>query len=149
MSDLTQFADFMEETDGFKTPKMPSKAFPEGKIYTVHSPDAKVGLRLNALADIMAKREGKVDISPNDIARLRLDDQAEAEFIRQVLGTELVDEMTSDGVKWEHMQRMSQYAFIRFAISVEAADNAVKNGLLSGKVQAPNRAARRKKPNKK
>ena len=152
MTDLSQFLDFMEDEDGFLSPKMPSRAHPEGRQYRVASPDAKTGLRLNALADLMVKREMKVAVSDHDVARLRMDDDAEQEFVRQVLGAtrtidekNALDEMIADGCKWEHIKRMSQYAFTYFGISKEAADEAVKNGLLSGKVVAPNRAARRKK----
>lgn len=152
MTDLGQMLDFMEDEDGFKSPPMPSKAHPEGRQYRIASPDAKTGLRLNALADIMVKREMKSPVSDRDVARLRLDDDAEQEFVRSVLGAErtedegnALDEMIADGCKWEHIKRMSQYAFTYFGVSKEAADEAAKNGLLSGKLVAPNRAARRKK----
>lgn len=154
MTDLSQFLDFMEDEDGFNSPLMPSKAHPEGRQYRVASPDAKVGLRLNALADIMVKREMKVEVKEHDVARLRIDDADEHEFVRQVLGAEradggnALDEMIEDGCRWEHIKRMSQYAFTYFGVSREAADEAVKNGLLSGKLVAPNRAARRKKSKK-
>lgn len=155
MTDLGQMLDFMEDEDGFESPPMPSRAHPEGKRYRVASPDAKTGLRLNALADIMVKREMKVGVDERDVARLRLDDDAEREFVRQVLGadradgTNALDEMTNDGCKWEHIKRMSQFAFTYFGVSKEAAEEAARNGLLSGKLVAPNRAARRKKPKKK
>lgn len=154
MTDLGQLLDFMEDENGFLSPKMPSRAHPEGKQYRVASPDALTGLRLNALADIMIKREmgGKVDDS--DAARLRLSDSDEREFVQQVLGndrgdeTNALDEMVADGCRWEHIQRLAQFAFTYFGISREAAEEAAKNGLLSGKMVAPNRAARRK-PKKK
>lgn len=154
-TDLGQMLDFMEDDDGFKSPPMPSKAHPEGRQYQVASPDAKTGLRLNALADIMVKKEMKAEVSEHDIRRLRIDDDGEQEFVRQVLGSlrpdggNALDEMIADGCKWEHIKRMSQYAFTYFGVSREAADDAVKNGLLSGKMVAPNRAARRKKSKKK
>lgn len=151
MTDLSQFLDFMEDEDGFNSPPMPSRAHPEGRQYRVASPDAKTGLRLNALADIMVKREMKAPVKESDVARLRMDDAQEDEFVRQVLGavradgSNALDEMIEDGCKWEHIKRMSQYAFTYFGVSREAADEAVKAGLLSGKIEAPNRAARRKK----
>ncbi|WNM65424.1 tail assembly chaperone [Microbacterium phage Phonegingi] len=141
MTDLGQMLDFMEDEDGFKSPPMPSKTHPEGRQYQVASPDAMTGLRLNALADIMVKRENKMPVSDMDVARLRLDDKVEQEFVRSVLGAErndggnALDEMVADGCKWEHIKRMSQYAFTYFAISPEAAVEAAKNGLLSGKTR--------------
>lgn len=144
-AELSEFMDFMEDEDGFDSPPMPSEKHPEGKRYRITSPSAKVGLRLNALADIVAKQAQNVPVSEVDIARLRIKDQDEREFVSQVLGSAL-DEMVDDGCKWEHIKRMATYAFTRFAVSKEAADLAVANGLLRGKVQAPtNRAARRAK----
>lgn len=165
MSDLSAALDFMEDEDGFLSPPMPSKAFPGGRQYRIASPDAKTGLRLNALADIMVKKEMGVAVAESDVARLRLNDDAEKEFVRQVLGAEYtididgaqtvtnaVDLMVADGVKSEHLKRIAQYAYIYFGISKEAAEEARKNGLLSGKLVAPlaaNRAARRGKKRKK
>lgn len=154
MTDLGQMLDFMEDEDGFLSPKVPSRAHPEGKQYRVSSPDALTGLRLNALADIMVKREMGGSVAESDVARLRLNDADAREFVQQVLGNERVDganaldEMTIDGCRWEHIQRLAQFAFAYFGISREAAEEAAKNGLLSGKMVAPNRAARRK-PKKK
>lgn len=155
MTDLSQFLDFMEDDDGFTTPPMPSPEHPEGRQYRVASPDAKTGLRLNALADLMVKREMKVEVSERDVARLRMDDGQEDEFVRQVLGAKrhdggnALDEMIEDGCKWEHIRRMAQFGFTYFGVSKEAAEEAARNGLLSGKLAAPNRAARRKGGKKK
>lgn len=146
--DFGQMLDFMSEEDGFLSPPMPSRAHPEGKQYRIVSPDAKTGLRLNALADIMARREAGGDVSERDVARLRLDDKDEREFTKQLLGDAL-DEMVEDGCKWAHIKRLASYAFIKFGISDDAAENAVANGLLSGKAPTPpNRAAKRAKSKK-
>lgn len=150
MKDLSEFLDFMDEaddghSDGFTSPKMPSRAYPEGKQYHVPSPDAETGLRLNALADITLKSKRGQEVSEADVRRLRIADSEEREFLEQVLSTELVAELIADGVKWEHMKRLSMFAFTYFAVSPEAAENAAKNGLFSGKALPPNRAARRKK----
>lgn len=148
-ADLSSFLDFMEESDGFESPLMPSKLHPEGKSYRVPSPDALTGLRLNALADITLKQSRGTPVSENDVKRLRIDDADEREFISQVLSVELVDEMLVDGVRWEHMKRLSMYAFTYFAVSREAANTAADNGLFAGKELAPtNRAGRRKSPKK-
>lgn len=147
MTSFEQMLDFMQDEDGFSSPLMPSEKHPEGKQYRIKSPSARTGLRLNALADLMAKREAGGTVSERDVERLRLDDSEEREFVEQVLGDAL-HEMVEDGCRWEHIKRMSTYAFIRFGVSAEAADNAVKNGLLLGKVIAPNRKAKRKQNKK-
>lgn len=149
MADLSQFLDFMDEADegvtsGFDSPPMPSTKHPRGKQYRVPSPDAKTGLRLNALADMTLKQSRGIELSDIDVKRLRLDDKDEREFLAQVLTEKLLDEMVDDGVKWEHLRRLAMYGFVYFGVSAEAADQAAANGLFSGKAQAPtNRAARR------
>jgi len=143
-ADLSQVLDFMEDDGGFDSPLMPSTAHPEGKIYRVPSPDAIVGLRLAAVADITLKQARGAEISESDIRRLHISDADEHEFIEQVLSPALVDQMQTDGCKWEHIKRLSLYAFTYFAVGQEAADMAQRNGLFAGKVSAPqNRAARR------
>lgn len=147
--ELDEFMDFMEEEDGFLSPPMPSTKHPDGRKYRIHSPSAKIGIRLNALSDIMVRTQNGVGVSEADVARLRMDDDDESVFVEQVLSKPTIEEMVADGVKWEHIRRMSTYAFIRFAISKQAADEAVRNGLLKGKEPAPtNRAARRGKSKK-
>lgn len=143
MADLNAFMDFMEDEDGFDSPLMPSAAHPEGHVYHVPSPNAVTGLRLSALADLTMKQAKGVELNEIDVRRLRLDDQEEREFISQVLSVELVNTMVADGVKWEHMKRLGLYGFTYFGVSKEAADEAAKNGLFSGKAQTPNRAQRR------
>jgi hypothetical protein len=147
--------DFMEDVDddasitGFSSPPMPSRAHPEGKQYRVPSPDAKTGLRLNALADLTMKQAKGVEFAESDVKRLRLDDKDEREFMGQVLSETLLEQMVDDGVKWEHLRRLGMYAFVYFGVSKEAADHAAENGLFSGKAGAPtNRAARRTKSKK-
>lgn len=143
-TDLSTVLDFMEEDGGFTSPPMPSTKFPKGKTYRIPSPNAIVGLRLAAIADITLKQARGKDLSPTDVKRLRIEDEDEHEFIAQVLSPETVAEMESDGVKFAHMKRLGLYAFTYFAVSPEAAETALKNGVLQGKVSAPpNRAARR------
>lgn len=141
---LTDFLDFMED-DGFDTPPIPSAKFPapEGKIYHVPSPDAETGLRLSALADLSMKISKGIEVAESDLKRLRLDDREELEFTTQVLGAPLVDEMLADGVKWEHLKRLTMFAFTYFSVSPDAANKAAQAGMFNPKAQAPNRETRR------
>lgn len=147
-TDLSNFLDFMDDSvdaDGFSSPPMPSAAYPDGHSYHIPSPDAEVGMRLNALADITLKQKRGLEVSEADIARLRLDGADEREFMAQVLTEDILEQMIADGVKWEHMRRLATYGFTYFAISPDAANEAAEAGLFSGKALAPtgNRAARR------
>lgn len=156
MADLSDFMDFMEDDDndgGFLSPPIPSAKYPKesgGHQYRVPSPDALTGLRLTALADISIKAaKNPGELGEKDAKRLRLDDQEERDFIQQVLTPELVEEMVADGVKWTHVKRLASYAFTYFAIGADAAEQAAKSGVFSGKAQtAPpqNRQARRQQP---
>lgn len=140
---ISQFLDFMGEDDGFDSPLMPSRAYPDGKSYHISSPDAETGLRLNALAEITLKMNKGVEVSEFDVQRLRMDDRQEQEFAGEVLGNDVLDQMLADGCKWEHIRRLTQYAFTYFGVSPEAAENAAKQGLFSGKAPRQNRQQRR------
>lgn len=136
MADLSELMDFLED-DGFDTPKLPSRKFREGKSYHIPSPDAETGLFLSALIDLSFKQQSGIPISEEDTKRLTISNRDERDFSRRVLSDEVMDEMLADGVRWEHLKRITQYAFIYFAIGQEAADLAVQNGLFKGKVLTP------------
>jgi len=133
------------DDDSIRIPvPIPSARYPQGKHYTVPSPDGETGLRLTALADIARKRNQGVAVSERDVARLHLDDAAEREFAQQVMG-ECYDEMMNDGVKWVTIQKVMNYSYIYFSMGKDVADKAAREGLFSGgKVRVPmNRAERR------
>lgn len=133
------------DDDSIRIPvPIPSRAHPEGKLYTVPSPDAETGVRLTALADIARKQQQGVRVSERDVARLHLNDEEEREFAQQVMGT-CYDEMMQDGVAWVTIQKVMNYAYIYFAMGRDVADKAAREGLFSGgKVRLPaNRRERR------
>lgn len=136
MSDFSELTDFLDD-DGFDTPKIPSKKHREGKQYHIPSPDAETGLFLSALIDLSFKQQSGIPITPEDQERLTIKTKDEKDFSRRVLSDEVVDEMIEDGVRWQHLQRITQYAFIFFAIGKDAAALAVENGLFKGKALTP------------
>lgn len=136
MTDLSELMDFLED-DGFDSPLLPSRKFREGKTYHIPSPDAETGLFLSALIDLSFKQQSGIAISEEDTKRLTISNRDERDFSRRVLSEEVVEEMLEDGVKWTHLQRLTQYAFIYFAVGKQAADLAVQNGLFKGKVATP------------
>jgi len=105
--------------------------------YTVESPSAKTGLWLTALNDIAAMASAGVDLSADDVARIKLDDDGEKTLYQRVLGA-TYDEMLADGLKWTWLQRYGQDAYRCFATSQAAADAA----LLAGQGEQPARANR-------
>jgi hypothetical protein len=144
-SDLHDFIDDAADDGGFWTPPVPSLAHPNGKQYRIPSPTALVGMRLTALADIAMKSNKGVEVAEADVMRLRISDEDERGFAEQVLGEEALEAMIADDVSWTHVKRITTFAFTYFAVSPESARKAAEAGLLSGKVQAPNRAQRRAK----
>lgn len=147
MADLSQFMDFMEDeggVGGFDSPLMPSRSHPNGKSYHVPSPDAATGMWLSTLAELSMKAKQGGKLHEGDAERLKLDDEQEREFIPRVLSRPVFDEMVADGVRWEHMKRLSSFAFTYFAIGKDVATSAAEAGAFSGKVLAPaNREQRR------
>ena len=139
--DLTAFGDFLDD-DGFTTPPIPSRAFPEGKAYLVPSPDGVTGARLVALAGIAAKQNANLEVTAADLDKLNLNDQEERDFMQMVLGTAYA-EMMADGVSWQRISRLGQYAFVFVTQGEKAATDAAKAGVFSGKAPARNRAQTR------
>lgn len=115
----------------------------DGRTYRIESPDAETGLRLTAMATLGGKiADGDAEVSADELESLQLDDGQEQDFTRMVLGKTL-DEMVADGVTWVKIQRVTRYAFLYFAMSPEAADQAASKGVLQGEGAAPNREQRR------
>lgn len=141
MSNTDDLFNFLDE-DGIVIPNIKSTKYPKGKTYTIPSPDVDTGIRLTGLAEIANKLNRKVEVSPRDVARLKLSDEEEREFSQQVLGS-AYEELLADGVSWVRVQRLTQYAFTYFAFSPEAAEKAAREGTFSGKAPARNRATRR------
>ena len=139
--DLTAFGDFLDD-DGFTTPPIPSREHPEGKAYKVPSPDGVTGARMVALAGIAAKKNADIEVTAADLDKLNLNDQQETEFMEQVLGTAYA-EMIADGVSWQRISRLGQYAFVFITQGEQAATDAAKAGIFSGKAPARNRAQTR------
>lgn len=141
---LDRFNDFLED-DALEIPGVKSRKYPEGKTYFIPSPDAETGMRLSALAEIAVKVNKAIDVNERDVRRLHLDDTEEREFAQQVLGP-VYEELIEDGVSWVRLQRITQYAYVHFAFSPEAAREAADRGVFAGKAPARNRAERRAKP---
>lgn len=133
--DLSTYLD----DDSVTIPGIPSKAHPDGRDYTITSPDAKTGMRLAAMADLGIKAHAGT-VSEADVAALQLDDDEERDLYRMVLGDTL-DELVADGVSWARIQKLGRYLFVHYSMGEEAAAEAVNR---SGGATAPaNRAARR------
>jgi hypothetical protein len=104
-----------------------------GKTYRVASPDGETGLRLAALANLSVAVADESPVTDRDRDRLRLDDEQEHDFMRDVLGGTL-DELFADGVSWVRIQRLGRYCFLYFTMGEEAADGMTSQ---EGEAAAP------------
>ena len=82
-----------------------------GKTYHVESPDVATGLRAQATVAIAAKVRQGQDVTPEDIASLKLDDAEEMEFTQSMLGNTFA-EMQEDGLPWEYVQHAAKTVFM-------------------------------------
>lgn len=148
LRDLSEFLDeglvYPLPASAFTVEAGAEPRFPDGKTYTVPSPDAKNGLWLTAMADLAVKATTGGKVSDADLNRLKLDDDEERTFYQRVLGT-AYDEMLADGVKWTALQTIGRDAYLCFAMSQDAADRVLAQ-TLAGQGEAlarANRATRR------
>lgn len=142
--ELAELFSFLDD-DAIHLPPVKTRKYPEGKSYTVESPDAETGLRLQALAEVVRRQNSGQPVSPTDVRRLNMDDAEERDFQHQVLGATM-DEMLEDGISMVLLQRITNYAFLFFAMGEDVANNAAREGLLKGgkvRIPAANRSARR------
>jgi hypothetical protein len=130
------------DDDAIDTPPIPSRAHPEGKPYRIESPDAATGIRLTALVSLGVDLAVGAQLSQKDAERLRMDDDQERDFLRDVLGA-TYDQMLEDGVSWVRIQRLGRYALLYFTLGPEAAAEETRRATSAGEAQAPNRQARR------
>jgi hypothetical protein len=132
--DLSAFFD-----DGLDYTGIPSRAHPDGKTYRVPCVDAKTGLWLTALTDIGVKAVVGGEITDEDAASLKLDDDQEKRLYERVLGP-VWHELLDDGVSYDLVQRIARDAYLTFALGQEAADEALATAMevaAAGELPAP------------
>ncbi|WP_181034118.1 hypothetical protein [Arthrobacter sp. GMC3] len=114
-----------------------------GKEYVIPPINAEVGLRMQDIMNVaakaaQAKKDGKEYVMTERDEELLSDDE-EISIYRDAIG-EAWDEMTEDGVTWEEMKLCALTAIFHATQGPEFAEEYFNSG---GKVQAPNREARR------
>lgn len=101
----SQFQDLAELLD-------PTLSLPiRGKTYRVADPGVKTGLRAQATVAIAMKVKQGQDVTPEDVAGLKLDDDEEIEFTRSMLG-DVFDEMAADDLPWEYVRHAAKTVFM-------------------------------------
>lgn len=135
------FGSYLDD-DAIDTPPLSSTKHPDGRSYRIPSPDAATGIRLTAMVSLGVDLATGAELSQADADKLKLDDAAEVEFLREVLGS-AYDELVTDGVSWVRIQRLGRFALLYFTLGPEAAAQEAQRS--SGEAHAPNRETRRKK----
>lgn len=130
------------DDDALTTPvPIKSPKHPNGKKYTIQSPDYETGLMLQRLGAIAQRISAGVEVPPEEAARLKFDDDEEFELAQVLLGP-VLDEMKSDGVRWGTIKRVFSWVFTYYAISPESAEKLINP---KARTAPTNRAAKRKK----
>lgn len=130
------------DDDAIDTPPIRSREYPDGRSYRIESPDAETGVRLTAMVSLGVDLAVGSKVSERDAEKLKLDDDQEREFLREVLG-DTYDEMLADGVSWVRIQRLGRFALLYFTLGPEAAGEEARRGAALGEAWAPNRQTRR------
>jgi hypothetical protein len=118
---------------------VPSKKHPDGKTYTFVSPSAKVGLYLTHMVAVGMTAMGGGEVDEDAAKGLVLDDDAEKDLYKQVMGDTLA-EMLDDDVPWSMVQRIFQLLFAKHAMGQDIEVQLASRGEARAR---PNRASKR------
>ncbi len=135
------FGSYLDD-DAIDTPPIRSREHPDGRSYRIESPDAATGVRLTAMVSLGVDLAVGAELNSKDAERLKLDDDQEREFLRDVLG-KVYDQLLADGVSWVRIQRLGRFALLYFTLGPEAAAEEARRSTAVGEAPAPNRQARR------
>lgn len=96
-----------------------------GKTYVVPSPDARTGLWATSM--MQAGAAVFAGVTPDEDARLQLDDDEERDVYRRILGP-VYDELLADKVPWSTFKRVGTTALVWVTLGEEAAERAWNRG---------------------
>jgi len=92
-----------------------------GKKYVVPSPPADLGLRVQRLVALGNAAANGLDLSPEDLASIDLDDDEERDLLPRLLGS-AYGEMVADGLPWEWVKHAGTTALMWVGLGYEAAE---------------------------
>lgn len=98
-----------------------------GKTYRVNSVDAATGIYCQRIVEVTLSVQAGADVSEDDVAGLQLDDDAERDFNRRLLG-EQYDAMLADGVRWEYIKLAARTIFTWTVRDRDAAEEFWHSG---------------------
>jgi hypothetical protein len=117
----------------------------QGKTYRIPSVDAKTGIYCQHIVEVTLSVQTGGDVSEDDIAGLQLDDDAERDFNRRLLG-EQYDQMLADQVPWEFVKIAAKTVFTWTIQDRDAAEAFWARG---GRPEARRPAPQDRRPAKK
>ena len=112
-----------------------------GKVYEIEPVDSDTGLFLQTYMALNTAVRAGVDITDDDVKRLRIDEDDPRDMMQRVLGDTL-DELREDGVSFETIKLVAGTVMIWTLQDREAAEVFWNNG---GHLPKANRAQRRQK----
>lgn len=116
-----------------------------GKVYVIQPVDSKTGLNMQRMMTIATQAAVGVDISPEQVAALELDDAGEDQLYRLALG-DVYDQLVADGVNWPRLKHAGLTAYFFQITGREMAEKVWATG---GPGKAPKRPTDRKPKAKK
>lgn len=138
-------------TSSFKTPTKVFKDYielpcpqrnGEIKVYRIESVPAETGIFVQEMFALALAVKNGAEVSDADRERLKLDDEQEVEFNKDLLG-DTYDEMIKDGVSWEVMKTVISVVMVWTAQNLETAIEVWETEMVTGPKPPPNRAERR------
>lgn len=114
----------------------------KGTTYRVPSPSIETGLWCQNVVEVAAAVKAGRDISDNDVARMKLDDDQERDFNARILGP-AYDEMLAAAVEWEYVKLAARTVFVWV---VQDRDTAETFWSRAGRPEAPRPAPQDRKP---
>lgn len=116
-----------------------------GKTYRIHSVDASTGLWCQRVVEMAVRAKVGADVSEENLIGLQLDDDAEQDFNRRILG-DAYDELLGDKIPWEFIKLVAMTAFTWTVRDRAAAEEFWARG---GRPEAQRPAAQDRRPAKK
>lgn len=92
-----------------------------GKVYVI-DPDAAAGIYCQKLFNTATAALAGADLTPEDIASLELDDEAEKNLYPKVLGPAYA-EMFADGIPWVWIKHAGTTALMWLGLGMPAAES--------------------------
>lgn len=98
-----------------------------GKTYVIQPVDAKTGLNMQRMMTIATSAASGIEVTPEQVAAVELDDEGEEQLYRLALGA-TYDELVADGVNWPRIKHTGLTAYFFQTAGRELAEKVWASG---------------------